>query len=102
MKACASAQRLTIENPAPPAYILGCDQMLVFEEKIYNKPKDIEAAKSQLLALSGKTHQLFTAAVLLKHSERIWHHLSVAEMTMRSLDNEFIDPLHPWVLGMDL
>ena len=91
MKAAASVQRLTIENSAPPVYILGCDQMLVFEEKIYNKPKDIEEAKTQLSVLSGKTHRLLTAAVMFRDGERIWHHLSVAEMTMRPFDNEFID-----------
>ena len=65
--------------------------MLVFEGKIYSKPKDTDEAKSQLLALAGKTHQLVTAAVLFRYGARIWHHLSVAKMTMRSFDNEFID-----------
>ena len=75
----------------PPVYVLGCDQILVCDEIIYNKPKDILAAKAQLSALSGKTHQLLTAVVLFQHGKRIWHHLSVADMTMRHFDNEFID-----------
>lgn len=91
MKAAAASQHLTIEHPVPPAYVLGCDQILVCDEKIYSKPQDIGVAKSQLSALAGRSHQLLTAAVLFQHGQRIWHHLSVANMTMRQLDNEFID-----------
>ena len=91
MKAAAAVQRLDTEHVIPPAYVLGCDQILVCDEIIYSKPKNIPAAKSQLLALSGKTHQLFTAVVLFQHGKRIWHHLLVADMTMRKIDDEFID-----------
>lgn len=91
MKAAAATQRLALEQPVPPAYILGCDQILVCDEKIYSKPRDITEARSQLLALTGRTHQLLTAVVLFRYGERIWHHLSMADMTMRRFDNEFIN-----------
>jgi septum formation protein len=91
MKAAVAVQRLDKERLVLPAYVLGCDQILMCDEIIYSKPKDMRAAKSQLSALSGKTHQLFTAAVLFQHGKRIWHHLLVANMTMRHFDDEFID-----------
>jgi len=91
MKAAAAYQRLVIEQMVTPAYILGCDQILVCDENIFRKPKDINEAKSQLSVLSGKTHQLLTAIVLFQYGERIWHHLSVANLTMRCFDHDFID-----------
>ena len=91
MKAAVAVQRLDTEQLVPPVYILGCDQILVCEEIVYSKPKDTATAKSQLLALSGKTHQLLTAAVLFQRGKRIWHHVSVADMTMHQLDEKFID-----------
>ena len=91
MKAAVAVQRLDAEHLVPPTYVVGCDQILVCDEIIYNKPKDILTAKSQLSALSGKTHQLLTAVVLFQYGKRIWHHLSVADMTMRQFDNDFID-----------
>ena len=91
MKAAVAVQRLHIEPLVRPTYVLGCDQILACDGIIYSKPKDIVTAKSQLLALSGKTHQLYTAAVLFQHGKRIWHHLLAADMTMRQLDDEFID-----------
>ncbi len=91
MKAAVAVQGLNTEHLVPPSYVLGCDQILICDGIIYSKPSDISAAKSQLLALSGKTHQLLTAVVLFQHGKRIWHHLSVADMTMLPLENEFID-----------
>ena len=91
MKAAFAVQRLNAEHLAPPTYVVGCDQILICDDIVYNKPKDIVAAKSQLLALSGKTHQLLTAVVLFQYGKRIWHHLAVADMTMRQFDNDFID-----------
>lgn len=91
MKAAAAVQNLALESDHPPAYVLGCDQILSCDEVIYSKPHDRAAAKAQLLALSGKTHQLFSAAVLFRHDARIWHHLSIANITLRRLDEGFID-----------
>ena len=74
MKAAVAVQRLDAEHIVPPTYVVGCDQILVCDDIIYSKPKDILTAKSQLSALSGKTHQLLTAVVLFQYGKRIWHH----------------------------
>ena len=91
MKAVAAVQRLALETDRAPAYVLGCDQILSCDDVIYNKPQNYSMAKAQLMALSGKTHQLFCAAVLCRNGERIWHHLAIANITMRHLDEDFID-----------
>ena len=91
MKAAAAVQRLALETDPAPTYVLGCDQILSIDEVIYSKPQNHSVAKAQLMDLSGKTHQLFSAAVLYRHGERIWHHLAIAKITMRRLDEVFID-----------
>ena len=91
MKASAAVQRLALETDPSQAYVLGCDQILLCDEVIYSKPQNQTMAKAQLMALSGKTHQLFSAAVLYHNGERIWHHLAIAKITMRRLDEGFID-----------
>ena len=91
MKAASASQHFMANQATSASYILGCDQILVCENRIYNKPKDFVSAKSQLLSLSGKTHQLYTAAVLFRHGRRIWHHLSSADMTMRQFEKDFIE-----------
>ena len=91
MKAAAAVQRLALETDPAPTYVLGCDQILSCDEVIFSKPQNHSVAKAQLMALSGKTHQLFSAAVLYCEGKRIWHHLAIAKITMRGLDEDFID-----------
>ena len=97
MKAAAAAQHLAHEIDPSPAFVLGCDQILSCDEVIYTKPQNHDMAKRQLMALSGKTHQLFSAIVLYRHGERIWHHLAMANITMRRFDEEFVDSYLDWV-----
>ena len=66
-------------------YVLGCDQILSAEEAIFSKPKNRKEAENHLYQLAGQSHQLLTAAVLYWGGRRIWHHLSVSTLHMRSL-----------------
>lgn len=50
----------------------------------------MEAARRQLLKLSGKAHQLNSALVLVRSGKTLWRHVSVATLTMRPLDPAFV------------
>jgi septum formation protein len=50
----------------------------------------MEGARRHLLALSGKTHQLNSAAVLVRDGVVLWRHVGIANLTMRELDPAFI------------
>ena len=51
------------------SYVIGADQVLAFDGAIFSKPADMDAARVQLLALSGQTHQLHTAVALAHKGE---------------------------------
>jgi septum formation protein len=70
--------------------VIGADQILAFEGKRRTKPEDMEAARRQLLAFSGKTHELHSAVVISKNGEAVWRHVSTARLTMRALTPQFI------------
>ncbi len=77
---------------APPGqYVLGADQTLALGRARFTKPSDIEAAREQLRALSGRTHELCSAVAVAKDGRAIFSHCEVARMTMRSLSERFID-----------
>lgn len=86
----AEAKALDVSARFPHALVIGCDQTLSLDDEIFHKPADMEAARRQLLALSGKTHQLNSGVVLVLNGETIWRHVSVAHMTMRAMDPGFI------------
>jgi septum formation protein len=70
--------------------VLGCDQTLSLGDEVFHKPADMEGARRHLLALSGKTHQLNSAAVLVRDGNVLWRHVGIANLTMRHLDPAFI------------
>ncbi|KZM51203.1 Maf-like protein [Labrenzia sp. OB1] len=70
--------------------VIGADQILAFEGERRTKPDDMEAARRQLLAFSGKTHELLSAVVISRNGEAIWSHVSTSRLTMRDLTPEFV------------
>ncbi len=86
----AEAKALDVSGRRPGALVLGCDQTLSLGDEVFHKPADMEGARRHLLALSGKTHQLNSAAVLVRDGEVLWRHVAIANLTMRKLEPGFI------------
>lgn len=86
----AEAKATEVSERRPGTLVLGCDQTLSLGDEIFHKPADMEGARRHLLALSGKTHQLNSAAVLCRDGEVLWRYVGIASLTMRKLDPAFI------------
>ncbi|MER9857583.1 MULTISPECIES: Maf-like protein [unclassified Mesorhizobium] len=86
----AEAKATDVSERRPGVLVLGCDQTLSLGDEVFHKPADMEGARRHLLALSGKTHQLNSAAVLVRDGRVLWRHVGIASMTMRKLDPAFI------------
>lgn len=86
----AEAKAVEVSQRVPGRLVLGCDQTLSLGDRLFHKPADMEAARRTLLALSGNTHQLNSAAVLARNGEVLWRYVGVASLTMRRLDPAFI------------
>ena len=86
----AEAKATEVSERKPGALVLGCDQTLSLGDEVFHKPADREGARRHLLALSGRTHQLNSAAVLVRDGKVLWRHVGIASMTMRKLDPAFI------------
>jgi len=86
----ARAKAEAVSELAPKAYVIGGDQVLALGETILSKPDGMEAARRQLLDLSGKTHNLHTAVAVATNGETIWAETTIATLHMRKLSPEFI------------
>jgi septum formation protein len=86
----AEAKAVEVSERRPGALVLGCDQTLSLGDEVFHKPADMEAARRHLLALSGGTHQLNSAAVLARDGAVLWRHVGVANLTMRKLGPAFV------------
>ena len=83
------AQRVSRRHPG--SLVIGADQVLECDGILFDKPADLAAARSQLLALRGRRHQLVSAAVLVRDGQRLWHHVARADLTMREFSTDFLD-----------
>ena len=86
----AEAKALEVSQDRPGALVIGTDQTLSLGDEVLHKPRDMEEARRRLLALSGRTHQLNSAVVLMRDGEVLWRHVGGARLTMRELDPGFI------------
>ncbi|WP_432346059.1 Maf-like protein [Shinella yambaruensis] len=91
------AQALAIEKAVnvarrnPGALVIGSDQTLSLEGRVFHKPADMAEAKTHLQAMSGRTHSLNCGIALVRDGETLWSHISIAHLTMRPLSGDFID-----------
>jgi septum formation protein len=83
------AQR--VSGRVPDALVIGADQVLDCEGVLYDKPADLAAARTQLLALRGRTHSLATATCVARGGSVIWRSLQTARLTMRPFSDAFLD-----------
>lgn len=89
--ALAEAKARKIALKQGNSLVLGCDQLLVFQDELIEKCADITQARHLLSALRGQTHQLFSAVCLYDLGQPIWRHVSVATLTMRNFSDGYLD-----------
>lgn len=75
----------------PGRLVLGADQTLALGDRRFDKPATREAARAQLQALAGRTHELYSAIAFVRDAKLMSEHVRVARMTMRPLSDAFLD-----------
>jgi len=71
--------------------VLGADQVLSLEGRIFNKPKDKKVAKFILKQLSNKEHELISSICLAKNGSSIWSYTESSFLKMKKFDDLYLD-----------
>lgn len=87
--AALKAERVSLRHAG--VLVLGADQMLACEDKLFEKPVNLAEAREHLAALSGRAHTLHAALVVARDGAPIWRHAASAKLHMRKLSDAFID-----------
>jgi septum formation protein len=82
------AQRVAARHPE--ALVVGCDQILAFEQEIFSKPQTPQDALVQLQSLRGQKHQLLSAAVIYGEGKPLWRHVGVTRLFMRDASDAYL------------
>ena len=86
----ARAKAEAVSELMPGAFVIGADQVLAFGGRILSKPHNMEAARNELLDLSGKSHILHSAVALATNGGTVWAHSESSTLVMRKLSPQFI------------
>jgi nucleoside triphosphate pyrophosphatase len=78
----AREKALAVAKSKPARLTLGADQTLALDAACLAKPADRAAARAQLHALSGRSHELLSAVAVVQHG---------AVLAMRVLSDQFIE-----------
>jgi septum formation protein len=89
--ALAEQKAVTVSRRCPGDLVLGGDSVLAFGAEIISKCRDLTQLRALLERLSGKNHQLVSAAALARDGMPVWHHTAAAQLTMRKLSAAFLD-----------
>jgi len=71
--------------------VLGADQVLSLEGRIFNKPKDKKVAKFILKQLSNREHELISSICLAKNGSSIWSYTESSFLKMKKFDDLYLD-----------
>lgn len=82
------AQKVSASHPG---LVIGGDQMLALGDEAFDKPRDLDGARTHLRRLSGRAHTLETAIAIAEDGQLVWRHLARPKMTMRHLSDTFIE-----------
>ena len=84
----AKAQAVATRHPG--AVVIGSDQCAAIDDRILGKPGTREQAVEQLMALSGRTHDLWTSVAVVDGA-REEVEIDCHRLTMRPLDRATIE-----------
>ena len=71
--------------------VVGSDTIIIFQNTLINKAKNLKEAKTKLLKLSGKKHKIISAVSVCKKNKQIWSDQQESTITLRKLNNDQID-----------
>jgi septum formation protein len=90
--ALAEMKALKVSARHPGRLVLGSDSLAVLDDgTILDKPRDRDEARDHLRRMSGKRHDLVSAAVAAENGRPVWRHVEAARMFVRPLSEGFID-----------
>ena len=81
----AREKALSVSMRQPGKYVVGADQTLALENRLFSKPSGRAAAAEQLGDLAGRSHQLHSAVAVARDGKILFEAVAAARMTMRQL-----------------
>ena len=86
----ATAKARAVSYKFPDDLVLAADQILIRNDKWFDKPVGLNGIRTHLEQLSGQSHELINATVIMERGVSIWRYENTVSIEMRPLSSEFI------------
>ena len=87
----AREKAISVSTRLPERFVVGADQTLALEKRLFSKPTGRAEAAEQLRTLAGRTHQLHSAVAVARDGKILFEQVTSARMTMRPLGEADIE-----------
>jgi septum formation protein len=87
----AREKAISVSTRLPERFVVGADQTLALEKRLFSKPTGRAEAAEQLRTLAGRTHQLHSAVAVARDGKILFEAVTSARMTMRPLGEADIE-----------
>ncbi len=83
------ARKISIRRAG--ALVLGCDQVLELNGKVYSKPESKSELRAQMQELRGHQHRLLSGAVICRDGVSLWRFIGQVRLYMRDFSDAYMD-----------
>lgn len=90
-KSLAEAKAQAVSYRHMQATIVGADQMLELGEIELHQAPNIEAARSALQRMRGRSHSLHSGVALAQQGQVVWSHVQSANLYVRDFSDQWLD-----------
>ena len=87
----AKEKALSISNKNTKHLVVGSDTVIIFQNKIINKAKNLFEAKKKIKKLSGKKHQIISGVSICYDGKQIWSADQKSTIGFHKLNSKQID-----------
>jgi len=91
VKLLAKRKAQSIMEDYPEGIIIGSDQLLICDGKLFNKSKNISEARRNLIKLKGKKHTLISSTYAMKNQKPYFEETKEAEMLFKNVSQLSIE-----------
>lgn len=87
----AEHKALAVSQRRPNAWVIRANQVLVFNDTIFDKPADLQEAASNLRQFRGHSHELISAVCVARGNQPEWNYSEAVRLQMRGFSDGFLD-----------
>jgi septum formation protein len=89
--ALAEAKALRVSNVRSDSLVIGADQTLDFEGRLFDKAASLAEARERLVMLRGRAHRLHAGIAVARGDRIVWRKCATSSLTMRDFSDTWLD-----------